>query len=75
MTDDGSQYPSQASTTAADVGDTTTDQRSSRVTFLGGTSRSRSSVGVAGFEHDIVERESIDGEEPPPAGCPCTSGF
>jgi hypothetical protein len=51
-------------------------RRAPRLTFLGGTSRSRASVELRGVDRDVVDREPApDGGPPPPAGCPCSSGF
>ncbi|GAB3078332.1 hypothetical protein [Nocardioides zeae] len=52
-----------------------TPRRTARVSFVGGTSHSRASVDVRGTEREVVDRTGPDGETPPPAGCPCSSGF
>ncbi len=57
-----------------DVADATPKRRP-RVTFVSGTSHSRASVGLGGVQREVSELEGEDGEAPPPAGCPCSSGF
>lgn len=42
-----------------------------QVSFLGGTTHSRGSVGLRGEQRDVADRDAED----KPAGCPCSSGF
>ena len=51
-------------------------RRRLRVNVRAATSHSRALVDICGVEREVAGAEATDGKtSPPPAGCPCSSGF